>query len=424
MGEDTEKKANGPRAGPLSAAETLLEDLRDANQHLVLATLAARQLEEAANRTKRQQDEFLAMLAHELRNPLAPIRSAVALLERLQTTDPRIAQISAVVRRQVGLMARLLDDLLDVSRVTSGKVTLRRRPTSVREFIDQAVEINRALIDAQHQQFTLDLPDTPIYVDGDPTRLAQIFGNLLHNATKYTPDGGAIELSIRVEGSSVILRLKDAGNGISKDAVDHIFDLFTQENRTLSRSQGGLGIGLTVVRSMVLLHGGSVAVRSDGLGKGSEFTVVLPRTDYVAEPALEPASEAQIVPARILVVDDNVDVTAMMSMLLDMTGYEVEVAHDGANALATFARQKSQIVLCDIGLPGMNGYEIAARIRQENRTDQPAPMLIALTGYDSPADRAKALAAGFDHHVAKPVDFDDLLELIKQPTAPASRKPA
>ncbi|VTU39775.1 hybrid sensor histidine kinase/response regulator [Variovorax sp. PBL-E5] len=399
-----------------STVEADSGDLREANEHLVMATLAAGELEEATQKSKRQQDEFLAMLAHELRNPLAPIRSAAALLERLDTVDPRLTTISEVIHRQVEHMARLLDDLLDASRVTSGRVTLQRKTTKVGDFVDQAVEMYRGLTDAQHQHLTLDMPVSPMYVDGDPARLAQIIGNLLHNAAKYTPQGGAIALSARPERDTVVIRVTDNGSGIAAETLPHIFDLFAQEERSLSRSQGGLGIGLTVVRSMVERHGGTVQARSAGLGAGSEFTVILPRVEKIDEPALAPvpALKPAFVSARILLVDDNVDAGVLLRMLLEMSGYEVEVALDGVGALDAFENQRSQIVVCDIGLPGMNGYEVAKRLRQRCAGSESSPLLIALTGYESPEDHKRALAAGFDHHVAKPVDFEVLLRLIEK----------
>ena len=395
-----------------SDAEERNADMREANEHLVMATLAAEELKDAAQLTKRRQDEFLAMLAHELRNPLAPIRSAVALLERLDTTDPTLALIREVIQRQVEHMARLLDDLLDASRVTSGKVNLQRRPTAVSEFVDQAVEICRALIDSQHQLLTLDMPVTPILVDGDPVRLAQVIGNLLHNAAKYTHEGGAIAVSARPVGNTAVIRVSDNGAGISADAMPHIFDLFNQEDRSLSRSQGGLGIGLTVVRSMVELHGGKVEVRSAGLGQGSEFVVTLPRIEHVTKPAVATREVVRSEPARILLVDDNVDAGLLLAMLLRMSGHQVEVALDGPGALELFAQQRPQVVVCDIGLPGMNGYGVAVRMREQH--DVQMPVMIALTGYDGPDHRARALAAGFDHHVTKPVDFDLLKEELRR----------
>ena len=399
----------------VAAAQAKVEarnsELRQANEHLVIATLAAKELTEAADLAHRRQDEFLAMLAHELRNPLAPIRSAVALLARMDSTEPMLPLIREVIQRQVGHMARLLDDLLDVSRVTSGKVTLQRRPTAVGEFVDQAVETCRALIDARHQLLTLDMPATPPFVDGDPVRLAQIVGNLLHNAAKYTQEGGAIALSARRQGETVVIRISDNGIGISAEALPHIFDLFTQDERSLSRSQGGLGIGLTVVRSMVELHSGTVEARSGGLGRGSAFIVTLPRLEHVVKAASTFASAAPApTRARILLIDDNVDAGVILAMLLRLTGHEVAVALDGPSALEAFAEVRPQIVLCDIGLPGMDGYAVAARMRE--RGPGPMPVMIALTGYGGPKDRERALAAGFDHHLVKPADPEALLRLI------------
>lgn len=398
-------------------AEEHNADVREANEHLVMATLQAQELKDAALLAKRHQDEFLAMLAHELRNPLAPIRSAVALLDRLDAVHPTLSIIREVVGRQVEHMAHLLDDLLDASRVTSGKVTLQRRPTQVSEFVDQAVEISRGIIDAQRHQLTLDMPVAPLYVDGDPTRLAQIIGNLLHNAAKYTPEGGTISVRARAVGDEIVLRVTDNGSGISAETLPVIFDLFRQEARSLSRSQGGLGIGLTIVRSMVELHGGKVEAHSAGLGQGSEFIVTLPRIEPPAGAPVEPRSAPTTLPARILLVDDNADAGLLLAMLLRMSCHEVEIALDGPSALDLFERQRPQVVLCDIGLPGLNGYQVASKIRERDAV--PATVLIALTGYDGPADRARALAAGFNHHVAKPVDFDHLLDLINASRAGA-----
>ncbi len=392
-----------------------IADVREANAHLVIATLAAEELNEAAQHTKRLQDEFLAMLAHELRNPLAPIRSAGALLARLGSADPTLRLVREVIQRQVGHMARLLDDLLDASRVTSGKVNLQRQPTAVSDFVAQAVETCLELIEKQRQQFTLDMPTRPIHVDGDPVRLAQIVGNLLHNAAKYTQEGGAISVSVKPVGDAVAIRVSDNGAGIAPEALSHIFELFKQEDRSLSRSQGGLGIGLTIARSMVELHGGQIEVRSDGQGQGSEFVVTLPCMTQAVEPAATPREDTSPAPARILLVDDNVDAGVLLAMLLRMSGHEVEVALDGPGALELFAQQRSQVVVCDIGLPGIDGYEVAERIR--GLKDGQAVLMVALTGYDGPEHRAKALDAGFDHHVAKPVDFETLLGLIGAWTA-------
>lgn len=409
---DAWKAQLAKRERALDEAIRKQDDIREANEHLVLATLAAEHQEETARRTKKQQDEFIAMLAHELRNPLAPIRSAGALLESFSSLDARIGTISGVVGRQVAHMARLLDDLLDASRVTSGRVTLQRRSTSVEEFVSAGVEATEPLIHSRQQTLNVELPSNPIYIDGDPARLAQVLGNLLHNASKYTPENGLITLSARRDGATAVLTVADNGSGISKEALPGIFDLFTQEERALSRSQGGLGLGLTVVRSMVELHGGRISADSDGIGRGSVFTLVLPCIEGRPEEATRQTTSSQFLPARVLVVDDNQDAADMLAMLLQATGYEVKVANDGEAAIAAFVRHRPQIVLCDIGLPGMDGYEIAARMRQSSPDQVPKALLVALTGYDSPADRAKTLASDFDHHLSKPADIDTILTLI------------
>ena len=395
-------------------------ELRDANEHLILATLAADELTEAAALARRRQDEFLAMLAHELRNPLAPIRGAAALLVRVDSTDPMLPLIRKVIQRQVEHMARLIDDLLDVSRVTQGKVTLQRQPTAVTEFVDHAVETCRELIDARHQQLTLDIPVTPLYVDGDPVRLAQILGNLLHNASKYTQAGGAITVSVQRHRDTVVIRVTDNGVGILAELLPHIFELFTQDDRSLSRTETGLGIGLTVARSMVELHGGTVDAHSGGLGQGSEFIVTLPCIEHVVERALaKPAGAATAATAaRILLIDDNADAGEILAMLLRASGHEVETALDGPRALKFFAQVRPQVVLCDIAMPGMDGYQIAAQMRE--RCQGPMPVMIALTGYGDSQNRDRALAAGFDHHVVKPADPEALLRLIESALLEAS----
>ncbi|MEO8654765.1 MAG: ATP-binding protein, partial [Ramlibacter sp.] len=316
-----------------------------------------------------------------------------------------------VIGRQVGHMVRLIDDLLEASRLTQGKVILQRSPTAVAEFVQQAIENARELIDAQRQQLTLDLPAAPLFVDGDPVRLVQIVANLLHNAAKYTPEGGAIGVPVRPLEDSVVIRIGDNGVGIAADALPFIFDMFTQDEHSLSRSQGGLGIGLTVVRRMVELHGGTVEARSAGLGQGSEFVVSLPRQTPV-EPKAQIAAARASPPrtARIVVVEDNVDAADTLATLLRLSGHRVDVALDGPSGLDLIVQLRPQIVLCDIGLPGMDGYELAQQVRE--RGQLPAPVMIALTGYDGANDRARARAAGFDHHMAKPVDVAALEHLI------------
>ena len=397
--------------GSAAQAEARNLELRQANEYLVIATLQAGQLKDAAESAHRRQDEFLAMLAHELRNPLAPIRSAVAVLERPDCSAAMREKMHDVIGRQVRHMVRLIDDLLEASRLTQGKVLLQRAPTAVAEFVQQAVENARELIDARRQQLTLDLPAEPLFVDGDPVRLVQIVANLLHNAAKYTPEGGAISVTVRPLGDSVVIRIGDNGVGIAADALPFIFDMFTQDEHSLSRSQGGLGIGLTVVRRMVELHGGTVEARSAGLGQGSEFVVSLPRQVPV-EPKAQVAAARASPPrtARIVVVEDNVDAADTLATLLRLSGHRVDVALDGPSGLELIVQLRPQIVLCDIGLPGMDGYELAQQVR--DRGQLPAPVMIALTGYDGANDRARARAAGFDHHMAKPVDVAALEQLI------------
>ena len=394
-----------------AAVETQNGELREANEHLILATIEAQELREAAQTAGRRQDEFLAMLAHELRNPLGPIRNAVEILARLDgQAVPR--SVLDIIRRQVQQMVRLLDDLLDVSRVTQGKVTLQRRPTDIAEFIHQAVEATSVIVKDRGQQLTLDLPAVTPYVDGDEVRLAQVFSNLLQNASKYTQVGGAITLRAERVDESVVMRVIDNGMGISAKALPHVFDLFSQEERAAARSQGGLGIGLTVVRSMVEMHQGSVEVFSAGSGQGSEFVVTLPRLEHGVDAVVQPSSfsPSAAAPARVLLIEDNVDAGEALAELLRQSGHEVAIAVDGRSGLEVFDRLNPHVVLCDIGLPGLDGYEVADSIRQRQSVTR--PVLVALTGYGSAKDRQRSAAAGFDHHVVKPVDPEVLLEII------------
>lgn len=395
-----------------AAVETQNSDLLQANEHLILATIEAQELREAALIARRRQDEFLAMLAHELRNPLGPIRSAVEVLARLDDGQPIPRPTLDIIRRQVQQMVRLLDDLLDVSRVTQGKVTLQRRPTEITEFINRAVEATSELVKESNQQFTLELPALPLHVDGDAVRLAQVFSNLLQNASKYTQAGGAITLRAERKNESVVIRVIDNGMGISAKALPYVFELFAQDERAMARSQGGLGIGLTVVRRMVELHEGTVEVFSDGRGQGSEFVVTLPRLEHRGGEEIEPRSFGLLAPtpARVLLIEDNVDAGEVLAELLGQSGHKVEVALDGQAGLDRFDRFNPQVVLCDIGLPGMDGYEVAVRMRERRPTNRPA--MVALTGYGSAKDHERSIAAGFDHHVTKPADPEVLLRII------------
>lgn len=351
----------------------------------------------------RSKDEFLAMLAHELRNPLAPIRNAGALLQRLVTNDPSIKHLSEMIGRQAAHMTHLLDGLLDVSRITRGKITLESQLLDARTIAQDAVEIARPLMELREHELRQVLPSNPLRVNGDATRLTQVLGNLLINAGKYTPVGGRITLTLEATAEQVIYRVRDNGNGIDADLMPHIFDLFSQAERGLDRRDGGLGIGLAVVKGIVELHQGSVAAFSEGLGKGAEFVVRLPREggasahEQVVERAGPPG-----VSQRILVVDDNADLADSMAMLLRLEGHQVRVALDGSSALKVAEDFWPNAALLDIGLPGLNGYELAREFR--SRQNGRGLLLIAATGYGQPEDRVRAQAAGFDFHMVKPLD--------------------
>jgi PAS domain S-box-containing protein len=387
--------------------------IRDAHGRIVGVVLVFRDItqrrgtERALEDADRRKDEFLAMLAHELRNPLAPIRNAAHTLALLGTGDDRVRWVSGVIERQVGLMTRLVDDLLDVSRITSGKITLQRTTVSVREVLAQAVETARPLAESRGQALEVDVPEDAGWVDGDPARLAQAVGNLLDNAIKYTDDGGRIGLRARVEADEVVIVVEDSGVGVDPELLPHVFDLFIQADRSLERKQGGLGLGLTLVRRLVEMHGGRVEAASAGPGLGSAFTIRLPcLTAEVVEPAApaEPAEAARPPgPARrILVVDDHQDSTDSLALFLRLRGHEVRTAHDGPTALDEIERYRPEVVFLDLGLPGMSGYDVARRVRM--RTDLGPLQLVAVTGYGTDGDRQKTRDAGFDVHLAKPVD--------------------
>ena len=359
----------------------------------------------------RQKDEFLAMLAHELRNPLAPIRNALEVI-RLDPDPASVATASEMASRQVGHMARLLDDLLDVSRITSGKIELRIEPVDLNRLVGHAADAARPLIEANRHRLTVSLPPEPIRMMGDPTRLEQVFGNLLTNAAKYTEPGGSIGLTAERSGDEAVVTVVDDGIGLTTEMLPHVFDLFAQADRSLARAQGGLGIGLTLVRSLVQLHGGSVSARSDGPGLGSTFVVRLPvPTSAPTETA--PGREAggratTTAPLAILIVDDSVDSARSLGRVLTLWGHRARMVFDGPAAIEAVGEEPTDLVLLDIGLPGMDGYEVASQLAA-----RPAPpTLVALTGYGQEDDRRRARDAGFDHHLVKPVDLDDLQAVL------------
>jgi signal transduction histidine kinase/CheY-like chemotaxis protein len=374
------------------------------------------QVEHELRAANRQKDQFLAMLAHELRNPLAPITTAAQLLKQGRLDARATRHASEIIARQAEHMTELVNDLLDVSRVTRGLVTLEREELEIDAVVSSAVEQVRPLIEARCHALALDLSGEPVHVMGDRTRLVQVVSNVLNNAAKYTPPGGSIDLRVAVHGAQVEVAVRDSGVGIEPDVLPYIFDLFTQAERTPDRSQGGLGIGLALVKSLAALHGGGVEARSAGLGQGSEFIVRLPRLEQPrGEPAIEPAAAAGAdvqAPLRVLVVDDNIDAALMLATLLGMQGHSVCVEHDGRNALQRARLQHPQVLLLDIGLPDMDGYELARAMRKLPETA--GAVLVALTGYGQGQDRADAARAGFNHHLVKPASMEQVGAILAQ----------
>ena len=370
--------------------------------------------EEALRAADRRKDEFLAMLAHELRNPLAPISTAAQLLRLAQVDDPRIARTSDIISRQVEHMTSLIDDLLDVSRVTRGLVTLEKEAVMLDQVVASTLEQVRSLVESRRHHLDIDIaPGMPPLL-GDRIRLVQICTNLLNNAAKYTPPGGKLQLRAWVENGMLALTVSDNGIGIPPDLLPHVFDLFTQGERSPDRAQGGLGLGLALVKSLAELHGGRVAAHSEGPGKGSTFSVYLPLApgQHLSLPPVQDGShQAHVAPASsVLLVDDNVDAANTLAMLLELQGYQVSVAYQAQDALEQAAAQAPGICLLDIGLPDMDGYELARRLRASPATSD--AVLIALTGYGQAQDRERSVLAGFDHHLVKPVEIDRLIALL------------
>jgi signal transduction histidine kinase/ActR/RegA family two-component response regulator len=373
----------------------------------------------------RKKDEFLAMLAHELRNPLAPIATAAEMLKMVANQDARVRKSSDVILRQVRHMKALVDDLLDVSRVTRGLVQLNRETVDIRAVVNSAIEQSRPLIESRRHQLVLRMPPAlvahVIHVHGDRTRLVQVLVNLLNNAAKYTPLDGTITLAVSLNQQCVEIAVTDNGIGIEPALLPHVFELFTQAERTPDRSQGGLGIGLALVKNMVALHGGRVTASSAGPGSGSTFTISLPLFASPAQapaPALAGSAGVAGGPLRIMVVDDNVDAAETLSALLEMQGHAVSVHAHPVDAINAAHRQAAQglaleVFILDIGLPEMDGYELARRLHAEQ--EQPATF-IALTGYGQAQDRVQSQTAGFDHHFVKPMDLSALTQVLSNIT--------
>ena len=363
----------------------------------------------------RRKNEFLAMLAHELRNPLAPISNAIYVLQTAEGDLAKYTWARDIIARQLRQLIRLVDDLLDMSRITRGKIELKVEAIDVAEVVAAAVETSRPNVDALEHSLTVLVPAEPLRVKGDFARVAQILANLINNAAKYTERGGRISLTATLEKADVVFRVRDSGIGIPKESLSKIFDAFTQVDSTLDRSQGGLGIGLTLVRRLVEMQGGSVAACSEGQGRGSEFTVRLPAAPSVQRmlPAIGEAAVigGQLLPALcILVVDDNRDVAESTAVLLRMAGCEVHMAYDGSGAVDAVQRLRPDAVLLDIGLPGMDGYQVADRLR--SRPENRRTLLVAVSGYGQDEHKARSKTAGFDYHIVKPIDAVILTRLL------------
>jgi signal transduction histidine kinase len=360
----------------------------------------------------RQKDRFLSILSHELRSPLSSILMAVQMLDFVGSDDPRLAKSREVIERQVHHQVRLIEDLLDVNRIAQGKFTLHRAVMDLKTAVSHAVEACMPAIKGKGQEMNVALPDEPLSVDADPVRMEQVVTNLLTNANRYTDTGGEISLSAAKEDGAAVVRVRDTGIGISPEMLPRVFNLFAQADTSLERIEGGLGIGLTLVKSLVELHGGSVEVRSDGLGMGSEFSFRLPLISAVAEAAApEPASGGATQPVRrIAVIEDNADSRAVLAELLEVLGHEVVTAADGPEALRLAAEKPPEVWIVDIGLPGMDGYEVARALRRLVTGQR--LLLIALTGYGSPAEQEQTRAAGFDAHLTKPASIEDLQRLL------------
>jgi len=415
------------KARELEALNAILAEanaeLAQANRTLQAEVAERERAQEALEAADRRKDDFLAMLSHELRNPLAAIQGSIELMQKKEIEDPQLQWARDVISRQNRHLTRLIDDLLDVSRITRGKLTLQREPVELRDVAQLAVETVRPLLESRRHELALHVPDAPLHVEGDAVRLTQVLANLLTNAAKYTDEGGRIELTIQRDSASerghdhVSIRVTDNGRGIPEEAMPRLFEPSTHEERLNSGAHGGLGIGLIVVRGLVEMHGGVVEARSDGSGQGSVFTVRLPLLS-VEELTLTvaPAHDTAAPPApaesalRILVVDDNQDSAISMTLLLELQGHEVHVAHAGTTALQIASDKRPDVILLDIGMPGMNGYEVARHLRAQPEFAD--TLLVAITGYGRAADMKQTHAAGFNHHLVKPVDYEKLQAVL------------
>ena len=413
--EGLDSGADGYLTHPFDPSELVAQIKSMLRLRRVETALRARA--EELSEADRRKDEFLAMLAHELRNPLAAMASAVPLIMRYRNDEARLARVSGVLDRQTKHLARLIDDLLDVSRITRGRIELRRDTIDVGAVVADAGETASAMLAKREQALVVDVPETRLFVDGDAARLQQVVSNLVDNASKYTDRGGKISLTLaprrRGDEDGLSFRVRDSGIGMKAELVPHVFELFVQADDSLARSRGGMGIGLTLVQRLVILHGGTIEARSEGLGHGSEFEIWLPLTSRRPEP-VAPPSEPQMKQARtcsILLVEDNEDAREMLASFLVEAGHDVAFAADGVTGVQKAITEKHDVAIVDIGLPGLDGYEVAERIRAQVRR---RIRLIALTGYGGTEPRRRALGAGFDRHLVKPIDPDLLLQVVNE----------
>ena len=406
--------------GTLVDISLTVSPLYDEHGQVVGASKIARDItdrkraERALLEADRHKNEFLATLAHELRNPLAPIRNSLNILRLTRSDAPASERVLQVMERQVNHMVRLVDDLLEIARITSGKIELRLEPVEIASVIRSAIDTSRPLIDAAGHQLATKLPAEPLTVEADPVRLSQVVANLLNNAAKYTEPGGQIWVTVSRSGDDVVIAVRDTGIGISADLLPHVLEMFTQADRAKRQTQGGLGIGLALAKRLIEMHSGSVEARSEGEGRGSEFTLRLPLSGKQLPVAGEGSSGEQglsLAPRqKILVVDDNHDAASSLAMLLKVLGSEVMTAHDGPTALELFAQFHPSVVLLDLGMPGMSGIEVAHRLRELPEFDR--VRLVALTGWGQDDDRRRTQEAGFDQHLVKPVNLNTLQVLL------------
>jgi two-component system, sensor histidine kinase len=374
------------------------------------ALLDAQSGRDRAEQENQAKDEFMAMLAHELRNPLSAISAAIQVLEASNGQNAPALRARSIIARQVQHLARLVDDLLEVGRVVTGKIVLEQRPIDFADLVHRAVAVFGERRNDQH----LEITTQSAWIEGDQVRMEQIVNNIVGNAVKYTPAGGSIRIRLACEGGDAVLRIEDTGYGIAPELLPRIFDLFVQGERTLDRAQGGLGIGLTLVRRLVALHGGTVSAFSEGPGRGSVFTVRLPRIACPAStsPSRTQSDSARPFRSRVLIIEDNRDAREMFRMMLELSGHEVLEAEEGVSGLALLKTARPDVAVIDVGLPGLNGYEIARRFRQE-APDADEVMLVALTGYGTPEARERSRQAGFDHHLIKPVNAEALQGIMR-----------